>query len=289
MLKKLFNTELGKGAVVLFITMNIFNFLNFLFHFAMARTLGPSDYGVLAVLMSIIYVYSVPTEAIQTIISRYTSKFNLAREYGKMKFLLFRTLKKGVGFSLAIFAISILASFPISIFLKINFWLILLTNLFVFYAITGPIIKGVIQGRKQFGLLGINLIMESAIRLALAIFLVALGFGVFGAMIGVLIGVAMSLIISLYFSRDIIQVKEEPTYIGGMRSESISYFLTMFVIFSMFSIDIILAKRFFLPDVAGKYAVLSMLGKMIFLGTVAISKAMFPLASEKHDGKEDSS
>jgi O-antigen/teichoic acid export membrane protein len=57
----------------------------------------------------------------------------------------------------------------------------------------------------------------------------------------------------------------------------------------IFSVDIILAKVFFkaTPEVVGEYAVLSMLGKMIFFGTMAIGKAMFPITSEKHDNSED--
>ena len=76
MFKKSLSSGLGKGAIILFITLNIFNFLNYLFHFVMGRMLGPEDYGVLAVLMSIMLIYNIPTEAIQNLISRYTSKFN---------------------------------------------------------------------------------------------------------------------------------------------------------------------------------------------------------------------
>ena len=89
MIKKLLSSELGKGAFILLISMSIVNILNFFFHFSMGRMLGPEDYRILAVLMSLIYIYNVPTEAIQNIISRYTSKFNLHNELGKIKFLVF--------------------------------------------------------------------------------------------------------------------------------------------------------------------------------------------------------
>ena len=61
----------------------------------------------------------------------------------------------------------------------------------------------------------------------------------------------------------------------------------MLAIVLMYSLDIILAKRFFSAEDAGKYAVISMLGKMIFFGTAAIGKAMFPFTSENYEsGKE---
>jgi O-antigen/teichoic acid export membrane protein len=56
----------------------------------------------------------------------------------------------------------------------------------------------------------------------------------------------------------------------------------------VFSLDIILAKRFFSAEIAGKYAVLSILGKMVFFATMSIGKAMFPLTSEKADSGKDS-
>ena len=54
----------------------------------------------------------------------------------------------------------------------------------------------------------------------------------------------------------------------------------------MFSVDIILARLFFSPEILGKYAVASILGKMIFFGTVSISKSLFPFSSESHEKKE---
>ena len=119
MIKKFLSSELGKGAIVLLITMNLFWFFNFLFHFSMGRLLGPSAYGTLAVLMSIIYIYGVPTEAIQNLISNYVSKLNLKKEEGKIKFLMLRSLKKGfrlsfwffIGLSFVSILLSILIPF----------------------------------------------------------------------------------------------------------------------------------------------------------------------------------
>ena len=95
MFKKYLSSELGKGAIILFVTMNIFNVLNYLFHFAMAREwmLGPEGYGTLAVLMSIIYIYGIPTEAIQNIITKLTSKLNVKHENKKIKLRLWAILK----------------------------------------------------------------------------------------------------------------------------------------------------------------------------------------------------
>ena len=80
-IKKIWEDELIKGSFILFVLIGFFNLFNYLFQMSMARMLGPSDYGILAVLMSFIYIFSIPSEAIQTIISRYTSKFNIKKEF----------------------------------------------------------------------------------------------------------------------------------------------------------------------------------------------------------------
>ncbi len=291
MFKKYLSSELGKGAIILFVTMNIFNVLNYLFHFAMAREwmLGPEGYGTLAVLMSIIYIYGIPTEAIQNIITKLTSKLNVKHENKKIKFLINKSLKKGFKIAIIIFLFSIIISIFLSYFLRINFWLILLTNLIVFISFSSPVARGVLQGRKKFISLGNSMIIESCLKLFFAISLVLFGFKVFGAMIGVLLGVFAGFIFSLYFSRDILSEKEKKVSFPKAYSMGIPYFLVMLAILLVFSLDIILAKRFFAPELAGKYAVLSMLGKMIYLGTFGISKAMFPLTSERKETNQNSS
>src|SRR3989338_7787315 len=95
MIKKITSSELVKGSIILFVTFSIFNFLNFIFQFLMARMLGPAEYVVFAVIMALFYFMAVPADSIQTIISKYTSKLKVKNEYGKIKLLLIKSLKKG--------------------------------------------------------------------------------------------------------------------------------------------------------------------------------------------------
>src|SRR3989344_1032996 len=288
MIKYLIKSEFGKGTIILFFTMNVYNFLNFLFHFAMGRMLGPSDYGVLAVLMSIVYIYGVPTEAIQNIISKYTSNLNYKKKDGKIKFLMIKSLRKGFNISLILFVFASILSFILSIFLSINYCLFFLTNFFLFISFSSPITKGILQGRKKFWQLGNNLIIESSLKFVFAVSFVMFGFKVYGAIVGVLFGVLAGLVFSLFFNKDLLGRKSEKIELPGAYRNSVPYFIIMLVILLVFSLDVILAKRFFSPELAGKYAILSLLGKMIFLGTLAVSKAMFPLTTERNINNIDS-
>jgi O-antigen/teichoic acid export membrane protein len=234
------------------------------------------------------YIYSIPIESIQNLISRYTTKLNSKQSYGKIKYLMIKSLKKGFVSSLGIFIILIPISFFLSKFLDINFWLIIVANVFIFSAFSSPITRGILQGRKKFKLFGGSLIIETIVKLIFGIFFVLLGLKVFGALIGIIVGIIVGIGISIYFSKDLFKSKTENVKFKEIYSESVPYFITTIVILLVFSLDIILAKRFFSPEIAGKYAVLSMLGKMVFFATISIGKAMFPLTSEKHDNGEDS-
>jgi len=286
MFKKIFSLrkhELVRGSFILLIMINIFNLLNYFFHFFMARMLGPADYGILAVLMSIAYIFTVPIEGIQAVISRYTSKFNVKKENRKIKYLLFKSLKKSLAFSFLLFLIYIPISFFISSLIGINVGLVLYVGILIFGIFLIPLTRGVMQGTKRFKQLGWNMIAEGAIKLIIAISLVYSGLRVYGAVGGVILGLLLTLVLSFIFIKDILKTKIEKIKIEGIYSYGIPVLLAILSITLMMSLDIIFAKRYFSPEIAGKYAVASMLGKIIFFGTQGISKAMFPLASEGHD------
>ncbi len=287
--KKINKNELIKGGITLFVMINIFNALNWLFHFVMIRLLGKAEYGILAVLMSFVYIFTVPMESIQTIVSRYTSKFNLKKEYGKMKFLLNRAIKKCSKIALLIFMIFILASIFLKDFLDIPFWLFALTGLMLFGAFLLPITRGILQGRKKFVGLGTNMIFEASSKIILAIILVFFGLSVYGAVSGMIIGLFAAFLLSFLFLKEIINSKAKKENINGMSSYSISIISIMIAIVLMYSVDIILARRFFSPEIAGEYAAIAMLGKIIFFGTLPISKVMFPISSEKFEGGKETS
>ena len=283
MFKKFFKDEFVRGSLVLFIMINIFNFLNYLPHFVLARMLGPSDYGVFAVLMTLVLIFNVPSEAIQTLVSRLISKFNPKKELGKMKFVFSTTLGMGMKAALICFIIFI----PISIFLAyflpgITFFHLIFTGIALFGVFSAPVARGVLQGRKKFQKLGWSMITEAVFKLVISVLLVVLGLKVYGAMAGVILGLFFSFLISLLFIKEVMKKKESKAEVNRANYSS-QIIITMLVIMAMLSLDIIIAKAVFSAELAGKYAVVSMLGKMIFFGVQPIGKAMFPIASEDAD------
>jgi O-antigen/teichoic acid export membrane protein len=252
----------------------------------MARMLKPSDYGILATLMSLIYIMVFCSEAIQNIVTKYVSKFNFKGDYGKIKNFMKKGVKKGFKLTFIIFLLYLPLALVLSFILEIDFLLLAVTGIFIFTALFSPLLRGTLRGTKRFGKLGMVMISESLFKLLIAIFLVFLGFKVYGAIAGVIVSIFISFFLGLYFIKDIFSSREENSRISGIYSYSFSFLFAVISITLLFSIDMIIARRIFTENVAGKYAVASILGKMIFFGTQPITKALFPISSETFENKK---
>src|SRR3989344_7271245 len=107
-LSKYKKSDLVKDNLILFISNFITGALVFLFHFFAGRFLGPAEYGVVGVILSIIYIFNVPLTTIQTGIANFTSNFKAKNKFEEIKYLFESSLKR-----LSIFGIIVLGIFLI--------------------------------------------------------------------------------------------------------------------------------------------------------------------------------
>ncbi len=253
----------------------------------MARFLTIAEYGILATLMSIIYLISISSESVQTIVTKYASRIQNGENSGKIRFLFRKFSGKGMKIALVVFGLYVFISPIISSLLGINIFLIILTGTTVFGYFLVPIGRGILQGTKKFYTLGSNYILEALIKLVLAIALVFIGMSVFGSIFAIVISLFAAFVLSIFGFRYIYKHDKERLEIQGLYSYGFSVFVLVSSILIILSMDMLIAKIIFTEDVAGKYAVASIIGKMIFFGTFPISKAMFPLTSEKENSEKE--
>lgn len=269
--------DLLSGGITLLITFNIFNILSFLYQILMARMLSVSDYGILATLFSIIYVLSVFSESIQTIMTKYSANQKIK---GKLKNLAKRALVKGVFFGILFFSLYACIALFLTSVLEIDYWLLFLVGLFVPLFILMPINRGIMLGKERFKGLGINLIIEASLKVILAVFFVYAGMKVYGAIGGTIIAALFSFGLSFLILKDIFKAKEQRINVSNIYKYSQPVFIISTGILIFYSLDIIIAKAVFAPEIAGAYAIASVLAKSIFLVTQPISRAMFPLTAK---------
>jgi len=280
-MKRLMKNELFVSSLTLLILINIGNFINYLYQFTMARMLGPVDYGTLAVLISITYIFAVPVLSIQTVVSKHSTRLNSSGELGKIKGMLNYLLKRLLFIAFITFMAFLVLSIFLSEYLNISFWLLGLTGTFLFIGFTYPIGIGILQGMKKFKVWGWNTIIYSLAKIILAVILVVIGFGVYGAILGFIFGAFIAFLFIFPFIKEVTNSNEIKEKVGIFSKDSLPIFLAILLIVLMYSIDVILAKGLFDPEIAGKYAVISMIGKIILFGTMAIGSAMFPISSER--------
>ncbi|MBS3088189.1 oligosaccharide flippase family protein [Candidatus Pacearchaeota archaeon] len=279
------NKELVKGSFILLIAFGVYNFLNFAFQSSMARLLTIAEFGVLSVLFNIIYVFSGFSDSIQITITKYAAN---EKDDGKVKNILKRALKKSFLISLILFLVYVLLAFLIAYLTKIDYFLILLVGLLIFIFFLSPITRGLLQGKRKFDSLGINMFFESIIKLFLAIVLVMAGWKVYGAIAGTLIGCFVAFGLSFFHLKDVIKAKETLTSTKEIYQYGAPSFFIVITILIFYGFDVFLAKIFFPSEIAGKYAIASLMAKIIFFGTQPISRAMFPISAEKNIKKDKS-
>lgn len=276
--------KLLKGSFILLVSFGLFNLLNFLFHIVMARSLSVSDYGILATLFSAIYVTTVISESIQLVMAQYSSR---ETNIGKIKSFMKSSLRKSMQLGVLCLLIYIPLSLALSNVLKIDIVLFILNGLALFLLFFVPITRGVLQGTKRFVSLGSNVVIEGVAKLLFGFIFVFIGLNVSGALIGVIISLVLAFLTSFWGIRDILQSREETYNAAGIRNYSKATFTSILAIFVFYSIDVVIAKYIFSPDIAGFYAISSILAKSVFWGTQPISRAMFSISSSRQNEKHE--
>ncbi len=269
------NKTLVSGSLILLITFNLFNALNFIFQFSMARLLSVVEYGVLATLFSFIYIMSIFTESIQMVIVKYAAA---EKNDGKVKNLLRKSLQKAFFASMFLFICYALIALFLTKALEIPYSLLLLNGVFIFSSLLLPVNRGLMLGKKMFGMLGVSLLVEAVLKLGLGITFVFLGWKVFGALLGTLIGTFASFFFSFIPLQSIFKSREKKAQTSGIYTYTTPVFIITATILAFYSLDILVAKAVFDAQTAGHYAIASVLAKTLFLATQPISKAMFPLS-----------
>src|SRR3989344_3923791 len=216
------NKSLVRGSAILLISFGLFNFFGFVFQLSMARMLSLPDYGELAVLYSILYILSVISESIQTVVVKYSSNEN---KNGRLKTLLKKSLKKSFSLSIVMFLIYLVVAIPLTYMLKINYILLALNGLMIFSVFILSINRGVLQGKKKFRALGLNMVLESSMKLGLSVLFVYFGFRVYGAMIGTVFGVFIAIVLSFIPLKGIIKSKEIKSQTEGIYGYALPTFI----------------------------------------------------------------
>lgn len=276
------------SSVIMIIGTNIVNLFNYVYHFLMGRMLGPSSYGELASLISLVGLLLIIPSSFGLAITRMVAT---ETKGSHIKQVLNKIINKALIFSFGFSALFFALTPIITDYLKIsNVWSIVIAGLILTFSMLGFVYKSILQGLLRFGRFVSATIGETAVKLFLGVFLVYLSFGSPGALVAILIGSALGLILAKYYIGDFLKVDEKETvkrkYLKELFLFSVPVTIYTVAQTSLFSADLILVKHFFPDFEAGLYAALSSLGKIILFGSGPVIFVMFPMVSQKFSNNE---
>lgn len=262
------------GSAILVAGSALLSVINFGYNLAVARLLGPSAFGHATVVYTLLVVVSAITLSYQIVCAKIVAQQSLE----EAKAQVFRGIHRSSWLcGLAVGVLLVLLKNPVTSYLKLPgpFLIVLLAIGAAFYIPLGAC-RGYLQGDCDFRWLASNMVWEGALRLVGSLILIMLGFGVTGVI------AANSGAVALAYFLAIPKLSVKTTSSAPIRVPSsegiqaIVFFVGQILIMNS---DIIVVKHFFLPDVAGIYAAVALVGRMIFVCSRSVMNSMFPIAA----------
>ncbi|RKZ28299.1 hypothetical protein DRQ26_01370 [bacterium] len=282
---KINDSNLLKHTFIVSVSLLIANLMNYLFQIYTGRILGPEKYGILGLLLSLFYIFSVPVESLKTFLTTQISKI-YSKNRNSIGPLIQKILRKMLFLGIVFMVLLTLFSGMISGIFKIGEILVIYLGVLVILNFIFSIFKFSLAGIQKFKKMSVLVVTSSGIKLLMTVFLISLGFGIFGAIYGIGAGLFLSSVIGIVFLRKFFVYKSSP---GVKDSKSYFYytFFTVLLITLFYSIDIILVKLFFSPEQVGYYVAASTAGKITFFLCGPVVLSMLPKASAIEEKKKN--
>ncbi len=273
------NEQFFRDNLSLFIGMLILGICGYVYHFIMARMLGPAEYSTLGALFAIIYIASVLLYIIQLTTTKAVVHLNVKREYGRISYIL-KNPWKLLLFGAMLFLVIVISQEYITSFLKLSASYLIIVGMIIVSMMVLPLNRGVMQGLQRFGKLGTNYIIEGLGKIGFGISLVVMGLALHGALAAILLSYILAYIFTFPALKDMLKREAQKTSLRIISKGSVTTAAVLLSLTLFYSLDALLVKHFFDATNAGYYMAVSLMGKVIFFGSYSIVLVMFPKAME---------
>lgn len=281
------NNRLARNSFIVFAGNFVVGFGGYLYNMLMSRMLGPADYGVVASLMSLLYIISVLSGTLSTVVSRTVAEYSAHGKMQQAKYFIDRANKLLIVAGLAIFILFVFISPWIASFLNISsLSYVIMLGLVSFVSFVGTVNGASLSGLQRFVQSSINGILSVAAKIIFGVLFVWIGWSVNGALGALAVSSIIAMIHAYYYlhlPKESVKTKIEPR---SIMFYAVPVLLSTFCITSIYNIDVILVKHYFDAEVAGQYSVLSLLGKIVFFITGSVGAVLFPAIVERHSRNE---
>jgi len=285
------HARIVRGSFVLLSGSGLTAAINLAYNVAVARFLGPNGFGQATAVYTLLTLISAVTLSYQLISAKAVAQHGTSNGLGKDETVDLRSFGRSAWMSgLLIAAALLIFRDNIASYLHLSSpaLVVLLAIGSVFYVPLGSR-RGLIQGAYGFRSLATNLVLEGVVRLGGSVIMASLGYGVKGV-----IAANAAAVAAAYFIIAPPQTKlstastGKPLRYGGMHRELAQAMIFFSGQVLINNCDIVLVKHFFTPNAAGLYAVVAMVGRVIFALCQAVVNSMVPVVAGTRDEERKS-
>lgn len=281
-IKLILSDSFFKQSSIVFFSSVASNVFNLIFWLFMVRRLVPAEYGVVNSLVSVMAFFATPVSILQTVITRYVSKFEALKKREHISSLMWCFLKILLFFVGSIFLYFIFFSRNFSSFFHIESpQLVHLVAWGVILSCVYPIFLALLTGLQKFNEVALNTFVIGLAKVLGGVGFVLFGLKAYGAILGLVASSLIGLILSVWqtpawFKRNLLASRNTRLHLGEIFTYFLPAGLGLVSFFALTNVDVILVKHFFSPEDAGLYSIAQMVGKIVLFVPGAIGIVMFP-------------
>ncbi|GAC1391952.1 MAG: hypothetical protein NVSMB46_06340 [Candidatus Saccharimonadales bacterium] len=279
MIAKLLSSKFFRQNAVLFVGSSFVGLLNYIFYPIIGRLLNVSQFGEVQALFSILLNVGILFTALSLVIvhisaNRKTHQATpVVLDLEKVSFMI-----------ILVTGLVWLASVTyIMHFLKLTNHIAVI--IFYFAVLLGLFIatrQAYIQGKEDFSSLAKVGVINSVAKLIFSVALVIAGFGILGAILGLIIGQIIGLCYVLLRARKLglpVKIDLSPKVKWSILLPELRFIIPVFLvslaITLLFSGDILAVKHYFSAEMAGQYAGVAAIGRIIIFLTISVNAVLF--------------
>ncbi len=271
---KTLRQKLLGGSLTMLAGSGLVGVTNLVYNVITARMLGPTGFAHATSVYTLLMLASAITLSFQVVCAKYVASHDTTEEKGTIfASLHLRAWLTGVGLSLLLF----LFKGAIQSYLNLpDATLVSLLALGTAFYIPLGVRRGYIQGVHAFTALALNFMLEGLVRLGGAYLLIKFGLGVEGAVLASVIAVIASYFLAKPSPGLHSLIPAGISISSGEGVQAIVFFSGQVIINNF---DIVLVKHFFAPDLAGIYAAVSLVGRLVNMCAWSVVNTMFPVSA----------
>ena len=269
----------GLQTAALFLLDGLANAIDFAFHFWLGRVLIPSDFAVLQTLNSVALVYTTASGVFQPVVSRFVAKARGKGQQNVVPAIFQSFLRAAFWLGLILSTLVFLFAVGIGQLLNLPTWTIQFSAILILFSTLRPIAAGALQGGENFIAFGFSRLTLSLARILLLFLFVQAGSALTGAVIALPFGWLVSMLCAFLLLGRSFWNRNTLASPGVLREGwklSIYALLAYIAYMSLTSLDLIWVNQNLSGALAGAYASLVLMRRIVALLPAVAVTVMFP-------------